>query len=734
MRSLIKLFIPTILFVFSFSSLIAQCPSFVKIANSNNGHHILAIKSDGTLWAWGTNFTGQIGDGTTTDRSTPIQIGTANDWIDIAVGSYHSLAVKSDGTLWAWGFNSWYSLGDGTNVSKSTPTQIGTATNWQSVAAGDVASFAITNTGKLFGWGYNGYGELGDGTTISRTTPTALSPSRNFIRVTSGKYHSLGITDDHKLWAWGANNLGQLGDATIISKLSPVNISPSIDWQDIACGYDASAGVSLDGRLFAWGTNANGQIGNGTYGAGLYVDVPTQIGTGTNWTKVTVGWDHDAALTSDGKAWSWGFNGSGQLGTGGYVQVFTPTATGAAYNFTQISAGTFYTVAVTTDNQALAWGYPGPYAAHGSLIAREDIPFTINYEPNFSNLAPSGSSSTRLQTTRTHYSSSCSELIAAVEQKNHANRIDGSTTARVWIEASQPLQYVKRHYQITPDNNASNAVGRVTLYFTQSDFDDFNNQIPAPTFRLPNAPADVTGKANLRIEKRGGNSSNGTGLPETYSGAISTLDPADTDIIWNVLAGRWEISFDVMTGFSGFFIKPQNFIILPTKWIVWQAKQNSKKQAELTWKVQEQNISNYELERSETGETFEKFASIVSKGDGTNEYTYTDISGLNGGVYYRIKQIDKDGKTGYSAIIRIQSGKTSFGSLYPNPTVGEVTVEVGAELLNTEASLIDLHGKKLSQFKVKSIQFTLDLSKYSPGVYFLRTADGDLKKILLAKQ
>ncbi len=438
-------------------------------------------------------------------------------------------------------------------------------------------------------------------------------------------------------------------------------------------------------------------------------------------------------MTSDGRAWSWGYNGSGQLGTGGYVQVFTPTATGAAYTFTQITAGTFYTVGVTTDNQALAWGYPGSYAAQGSLITREDIPFTISYTPNFTSLAPSGSSSTRLQTTKTHYSSSCSEVIAAVEQKYNVNRIDGITTARVWIEATQPLQYVKRHYQITPDNNATNAVGRVTLYFTQSDFDDFNNQIPAPTFRLPNAPADVTGKANLRIEKRGGNSSNGSGLPETYSGTISTLDPLDTDIIWNVLDGRWEISFDVMTGFSGFFVKPQNFVILPTKWIIWQGKQNTKKQAELVWKVQEQNVLSYELERSETGEKFEKFASVESKGDGINEYTYTDIAGLTNAQYYRVKQFDRDGKASYSSIIKIQSGKTSAVALYPNPAFRSVNVQVDKELVNTEATVLDIHGKKLSQFNIKSTQFTLDITQFPSGVYFLRTADGEMKKLVVGQ-
>jgi hypothetical protein len=144
-------------------------------------------------------------------------------------------------------------------------------------------------------------------------------------------------------------------------------------------------------------------------------------------------------------------------------------------------------------------------------------------------------------------------IIASV-LPNGASPISGSVTAKVWVETTQPTHYLKRHYQITPTTNPTTATGRITLYFTQQEFTDFNTQSPAPTKLLPTGASDATGKANFTIEKRGGVSSDGTGLPSTYSGSIETIDPADSDIVWNATLSRWEITFDV-TGFGGFFAK-----------------------------------------------------------------------------------------------------------------------------------------------------------------------------------
>src|SRR3989337_2999238 len=141
----------------------------VKSQIAAGSYHTLAIKSDGTLWAWGYNYSGQLGDGTTSNKTTPVQIGTGTNWSQIAAGGYHTLAIKSDGTLWAWGGNSFGQLGDGTSSDyKTTPVQIGTGTNWSQIAAGGYHTLAIKSDGTLWAWG-NYYGQLGDATAWKET-------------------------------------------------------------------------------------------------------------------------------------------------------------------------------------------------------------------------------------------------------------------------------------------------------------------------------------------------------------------------------------------------------------------------------------------------------------------------------------------------------------------------------------------------------------------------------------
>lgn len=565
-----KLTAVTIAVFFALSHLQAQCPYFTKISTSYNGHHFLGIKNDGTLWAWGYNGMGQLGDGSTTNRAVPVQVGTATNWVDIAVGSYHSLGVTADGRLWAWGFNAWSSLGDGTNTDRHVPVQIGSATNWQSVSAGDVHSFAITNTAKLYAWGYNGNGQLGTGNLTTGNTPVAITPAVNWKAVKGGKYHSLGITDDNKLWAWGANTYGQLGNGTTTASNIPVAIEPASDWAVINCGYDISFGITTGGQLFAWGQNDYGQLGNGTSGAGTHVTVPSQVGTATNWKDVSAGWDYANGLATDGKAWAWGQNSGGQFGNGNNTASLTPLAVAVPYTFKNIHAGTYYSAAITTDDQALAWGDNATYYLAGSAIGINNIPNTTFNPQTYSGLDASGTASTRQQSTLTYYDAGCNRLITSVAQTNAAS-ITGNTTARLWIEATQPEQYVKRHFEIWPAVNGSTATGRVTLYVTQAEFDDYSFQVPAPSLHMPLNSTDAVGKAIVRIEKREGLTNDNSGEPGSYTGAITTIDPDDADIVWNNTDARWEISFNV-TGFGGLFIKPQHIAILPVKWLTVNGK------------------------------------------------------------------------------------------------------------------------------------------------------------------
>ncbi|MGB9849149.1 MAG: Ig-like domain-containing protein, partial [Moorellaceae bacterium] len=180
-----------------------------KIAGGDN--HSLAVKSDGTVWAWGWNYYGQLGDGTTINHTTPMRVTNLTGVVAVAAGIYHSLALKSDGTAWAWGWNGYGHLGDGTTTNRTAPVQVQGLTGVVAVAAGGYHSLALKSDGTVWAWGRNYEGQLGDGTTTNRYTPVQVKNLTGVVAVAAGYYHSLALKSDGTVWAWGRNYEGQLG-------------------------------------------------------------------------------------------------------------------------------------------------------------------------------------------------------------------------------------------------------------------------------------------------------------------------------------------------------------------------------------------------------------------------------------------------------------------------------------------------------------------------------------------
>ena len=258
-----------------------------------------AIKTDGTLWAWGLNDLGQVGISTIqnpfVEVSSPIQIGSLTTWSQVTAGNDHCAAVKTDGTLWAWGLNSFGRLGDNTVVNKSSPVQVGALTTWSQVSAGSNFTGAVKTDGTLWMWGLASDGRLGDNNSAThKSSPVQIGALTNWSQVSLGSLHTTAIKTDGTLWAWGRNNFGgSVGDNTIINRSSPVQIGALTTWLQVNGGAYTSAATKTDGTLWSWGYNASGELGQNDI---IFRSSPTQIGTGS-WLQAAAGKGTMVAIT-----------------------------------------------------------------------------------------------------------------------------------------------------------------------------------------------------------------------------------------------------------------------------------------------------------------------------------------------------------------------------------------------------------------------------------------------------
>jgi alpha-tubulin suppressor-like RCC1 family protein len=312
-----------------------------------------AIKTDGTLWTWGQNSIGQLGDNTIIRKSSPIQtVAGGTNWKLVTCGRYHTAAIKTDGTLWTWGDNSSGQLGDKDIIRKSSPIQtFSGGTNWKLVAAGGIHTAAIKTDGTLWTWGYNNFGGLGDGTIINRSSPVqTVSGGTNWKLVAAGQYHTAAIKTDGTLWTWGYNALGGLGDNTVIRKSSPVQtVAGGTNWKLVAGGAYHTAAIKTDGTLWTWGYNNNGNLGDNTV---IHRSSPIQtVAGGTNWKLVAGGRYHTAAIKTDGTLWTWGVNSFGNLGDNTTIDKSSPVQTVAGgTNWKLVAGGNYHTAAIRDDS------------------------------------------------------------------------------------------------------------------------------------------------------------------------------------------------------------------------------------------------------------------------------------------------------------------------------------------------------------------------------------------------
>lgn len=290
------------------------------------GHSIM-VKSNGSLWAWGINLHGEVGNNNSISTSTPVQIGTDTNWIIGSAGIFNSAALKSDGSLWAWGSNEFGQIGNLGTQNISSPIQISGYT-WKYVTANGGACFALKQDGTAWVWGRNNDGQLGLNDKNHRSSPTQLGITSDWILITSGAWHKAGIKQDGSLWLWGGNFGAQMGDGTTTNRSSPVQtITAGYDWKHVSCGFNHTAAIKNDGSMWLWGNNSIGQLGINNLAN--YRNPVRELTNSNDWTKVECGYYFNIALNQSNNIFVWGINDKGQLGTGNNVNLSSPVQ----YNF-----------------------------------------------------------------------------------------------------------------------------------------------------------------------------------------------------------------------------------------------------------------------------------------------------------------------------------------------------------------------------------------------------------------
>jgi len=327
--------------------------SFVDVGR----YRSMAIKSNGTLWTWGNNNAGGLGLNDQVNRSSPVQIGSGTTWSKVASDKFQistSLAIKTDGTLWTWGNNSQGTLGQNDKVYRSSPTQVGTGTTWSQASLLAYAIMAIKTDGTLWTWGNNINGQLGLNDRVYRSSPTQVGSGTTWSQVFSGyPTRNMAIKTDGTLWLWGNFTYGNSGlniDSTYRS--SPVQLGALTNWSKIALGYDSTMAIKTDGTLWGWGHNYNGQLGNNLQAPGYpgttgRISSPVQIGSDTNWSNIGMNTTFGGtgiftiATKTDGTLWSWGRSTTGGLGTNGPLSVSksSPVQVGSSTNWSLPAVG-----------------------------------------------------------------------------------------------------------------------------------------------------------------------------------------------------------------------------------------------------------------------------------------------------------------------------------------------------------------------------------------------------------
>jgi alpha-tubulin suppressor-like RCC1 family protein len=322
------------------SSPVSVVGGFLDWRQISVGAHSLGIRGNGSLWGWGLNNQGRLGDGTTTNRSSPVSVvGGFTDWCQVSGSGGHSLGVRSNCTLWAWGYNGQGRLGDNSTINRSSPVSVvGGFTDWCQAAAAAGHSVALRTNGTAWAWGIGNNGRLGTGNTIQRSSPVSVVGGfTDWCQISSTGAHAVGVRCDGTVWGWGFNGSGQLGDNSLTDRSSPVSVVGGLTWCQVSANYNNSAAIKSDGTAWAWGAGSNGILGDETLiGKCSPVSV---VGGFTDWCQINASSSHMTALRTNSSVWSWGEGLQGRLGDGTTINRSSPVSLIGGFCWAAISSG-----------------------------------------------------------------------------------------------------------------------------------------------------------------------------------------------------------------------------------------------------------------------------------------------------------------------------------------------------------------------------------------------------------
>lgn len=312
----------------------------------------LVLKDDGTVWSWGNNEHGQLGDGSTTNRGIPQCIPELQDICAIDAGPAQAFALKNDGTVYAWGDNSYGQLGIGTKHEALYPTKITELENVEQISAGRLHAAALTSDGKVYTWGNNNRFQLGTGDSIEHTSPVEIELT-GIIDISAGGSHTSAVTNDGTVYSWGDNTYGQLGDESNTRRNLAVVTKEISDVVDVECGLNHTMAIKENGDVYAWGDNLYYQLGNNTQESS---NTPVQIPNLTEISHLTTWENHSAAIKNDGSVYVWGDNTYGQLGNETYDEQITPMQLNNFPYTISVDVGKNHTAAITMGGIVYVWG------------------------------------------------------------------------------------------------------------------------------------------------------------------------------------------------------------------------------------------------------------------------------------------------------------------------------------------------------------------------------------------